>query len=104
MKELNLTGTIMKQILDSCRIVDGLEMTGKDIKDPKVSVKSNLKAHQNKEEKVGNISFENIATSPGGAISLLPTLAPPPNDLILVTDRCNIIFLLHHHCPPCHLS
>ena len=89
----------MKQILDSCRTMDGLEMADEDIKDSKVSFKSNLKAHQNKE----NISFENIATSPGGAISHLPTVTPP-NDLILVTDRCNIILLLHRHCTPCQVN
>ena len=94
---------MMKQILDRCRTMDGLEMADEDIKmtsgDSKASFKSNLKANQNK----GTISFETIANSPGGSISHLRTLAPP-NDLILVTDRCNIILLLHHFCPPCHLS
>ena len=94
---------MMKQILDRCRTMDGLEMADEDIKmtsgDSKASFKSNLKANQNK----GTISFETIANSPGGAVSHLPTVTPP-NDLILVTDRCNIILLLHRQCTPCQVN
>ena len=59
----------------------------------KVSFKSNL----NQKDTVGNVSstpggFENIGTTSGGAISLLPSVAPP-NDLLLVTDRFNFVKL-----------
>ena len=73
-----------------------------------VSFKSNL----NHKDMVGNVSFEkigstpggfgniatpggfeNIGATPGGSISLLPSVAPP-NDLLLVTDRYNFVTIL----------
>ena len=72
----------MKLFMDKYR--SGLEMTEEDVKLTSVSSKSNLNVRQ--KDIVENASFDNIAASPGGALSLLSSVAPP-NDLILVTDR-----------------
>ena len=77
----------MKLFMDKCRTTNGLEMTEEDFTFG--DTKSNLNAPNLNAE--GNVSFENITATSGGAISLLQSVAAPPNDLILVTNRCGII-------------
>ena len=88
----------MKLFMDKYRSATGLEMREEDAKltsgDAKfVSIKSNLI----QKDMVGNVSstpggFKNIAFTSGETISLLPSVAPP-NDLLLVTDRFNFVNL-----------
>ena len=96
----------MKLFMDKYRSASGLKMRDEEAKltseDAKsVSFKSNL-YHK---DMVGNVSFENIGAAPGGfkniaftsgeTISLLPSVAPP-NDLLLVTDRFNFVTNFAH--------